>query len=72
MTAATHLNIEPTDTITVLHDGRVRITGDGYSHTFECRDAGTAHRLEQAFSDVREAMALRKEHRVAVLNGNIA
>lgn len=72
MAAATHLYVEPTDTITVLHDGRIRITGDGYTHTFEVRDAGTAHRLARAFDDTRESLALRKEHRLAVLNGTIA
>lgn len=55
MAIATHVMVGPEDTVTVLHDGRVRVTGDGWSVTIEARDAGTAHRLSEAFAEARGA-----------------
>lgn len=67
MTTATHVTIAPTDTIVVLHDGRVRITDGTWSCTIEVRDPGTAHRLAQALEDVREQMTEARAHRLATL-----
>ena len=71
MFTATHVRVEPTDRIEALPDGQVRITTATGSVTLELADSGTAHRLGDALYDTRDSLALRKAHRLAVLNGEI-
>ena len=64
MTTATHVLVGPTDTVTVLPYGRVRITDGAGSFTLEVHDAGTAHLLSEAFERVREDLAIEKAERL--------
>ena len=67
MIAATHVVVGATDTVVVLHDGRIRVTDGRQTVTIEVHDAGTAHRLSEALAVVRDALASQKRERVALL-----
>lgn len=69
MATATHVTIGPTDAIVVLHDGRVRITGEDWSVTVEPSSAAQAHRLATAFEESRELLAEERERRLASVGG---
>lgn len=69
MTAANHVTLTPLDTVTVLHDGRVRITGEGWVATVEPASAAQAHRLATAFEESRELLAEERERRLASVGG---
>lgn len=64
MTTATHVLVGPTDTVTVLPDGRVRVTSGTHTVTLEVHDAGTAHLLSEAFERVHEDLAIEKAERL--------
>lgn len=69
MSTASHTTVTALDTVTVLHDGRVRITGEGWSATVEPQGAAQAHRLATAFEEARGLLAEERERRLASVGG---
>lgn len=69
MSTASHTTVTQFDTVTVLHDGQVRITGEDWSVTVEPASAAQAHRLATAFEESRELLAEERERRLASVGG---
>ena len=68
MSAAVHVNVGQGTRVDVLADGRVRMSGDGWSVTVEPGSASQAQRLATAFDDARGLLADARSRRLATLD----